>query len=82
MELPGFGILFSDGTFWDFLLENYLIQIEYGDVVCLSIFVIPSLGLSLCTFNKWKLLTTELLYILYDMKKSRLGYAPMKCVEV
>lgn len=47
MELPGFGILFSDGTFWDFLLENYLIQIEYGDVVCLSIFVIPSLGLHL-----------------------------------
>jgi hypothetical protein len=51
MELPEFGILFSDGTFWDFLVEKYFIKIEYGQ-------------------------------ILYDMKKSRLGNGPMKCVKV
>ncbi|CAI8596474.1 unnamed protein product [Vicia faba] len=77
MELPEFGIMFSDGAVWDFPVENYFIQIESDEVVCLAILGSPKSALSIIgnyqqqNFN-----------VLYDMKNSRLGYAPVKCTEV
>jgi len=77
MELPEFGILFSDGAVWDFPVENYFIQIESDDVVCLAILGTPKSALSIIGNYQ-----QQNFQILYDMKKSRLGYAPMKCDEV
>ncbi|XP_045787071.1 aspartyl protease family protein 2-like [Trifolium pratense] len=76
MELPDFGILFSDGAMWDFPVENYFIQIE-PDVVCLAILGTPKSALSIIGNYQ-----QQNFHILYDMKKSRLGYAPMKCADV
>ncbi|KAI5433187.1 aspartyl protease family protein 2 [Lathyrus oleraceus] len=76
MELPDFGILFSDGAMWDFPVENYFIQIE-SDVVCLAILGTPRSALSIIGNYQ-----QQNFHILYDMKKSRLGYAPMKCADV
>ncbi|CAK8538725.1 unnamed protein product [Lathyrus sativus] len=76
MELPDFGILFSDGAMWDFPVENYFIQIE-SDIVCLAILGTPRSALSIIGNYQ-----QQNFHILYDMKKSRLGYAPMKCADV
>ncbi|CAL5190548.1 unnamed protein product [Lathyrus oleraceus] len=76
MELPDFGILFSDGAMWDFPVENYFIQID-SDVVCLAILGTPRSALSIIGNYQ-----QQNFHILYDMKKSRLGYAPMKCADV
>lgn len=76
MELPDFGILFSDGAMWDFPVENYFIQIE-PDLVCLAILGTPKSALSIIGNYQ-----QQNFHILYDMKKSRLGYAPMKCADV
>lgn len=76
MELPDFGILFADGAVWDFPVENYFIQIE-SDVVCLAILGTPRSALSIIGNYQ-----QQNFHILYDMKKSRLGYAPMKCADV
>jgi hypothetical protein len=77
MELPEFGILFSDGAVWDFPVENYFIQIESDDVVCLAILGTPKSALSIIGNYQ-----QQNFHILYDVKKSRLGYAPMKCSQV
>ncbi|KAJ1441441.1 Xylanase inhibitor, C-terminal [Sesbania bispinosa] len=77
MELPEFRILFADGAVWDFPVENYFIQIEPDDVVCLAILGTPKGALSIIGNYQ-----QQNFHILYDMKKSRLGYAPMKCADV
>ncbi|KAE9596334.1 hypothetical protein Lal_00048666 [Lupinus albus] len=77
IELPDFGILFADGALWDFPVENYFIQIEPDDVVCLAILGTPRSALSIIGNYQ-----QQNFHILYDMKKSRLGYAPMKCADV
>ncbi|TKY46775.1 Aspartic proteinase nepenthesin-2 [Spatholobus suberectus] len=77
MELPEFGILFADGAVWDFPVENYFIQIEPEDVVCLAILGTPRSALSIIGNYQ-----QQNFHILYDVKKSRLGYAPMKCADV
>ncbi|CAL0307443.1 unnamed protein product [Lupinus luteus] len=77
IELPDFGILFADGAVWDFPVENYFIQIEPDDVVCLAILGTPRSALSIVGNYQ-----QQNFHILYDMKKSRLGYAPMKCADV
>ncbi|TKY57205.1 Aspartic proteinase nepenthesin-2 [Spatholobus suberectus] len=76
MELPDFGILFTDGAVWNFPVENYFIQID-RDVVCLAILGTPRSALSIIGNYQ-----QQNFHILYDMKKSRLGYAPMKCADV
>ncbi|KAE9606316.1 putative nepenthesin [Lupinus albus] len=77
IEVPDFGILFADGAVWDFPVENYFIQIEPNDVVCLAILGTPRSALSIIGNYQ-----QQNFHILYDMKKSRLGYAPMKCADV
>ncbi|XP_016164032.1 aspartic proteinase nepenthesin-1 [Arachis ipaensis] len=76
MELPDFGILFSDGAVWNFPVENYFIQID-PDVVCLAILGTPRHALSIIGNYQ-----QQNFHILYDMKKSRLGYAPRKCADL
>ncbi|KAI4305996.1 hypothetical protein L6164_029315 [Bauhinia variegata] len=77
VELPDFGILFADGAVWNFPVENYFIQIEPEDVICLAILGTPRSALSIIGNYQ-----QQNFHILYDMKKSRLGYAPMKCADV
>ena len=77
MELPEFAILFADGAVWNFPVENYFIQIEPEDVVCLAILGTPRSALSIIGNYQ-----QQNFHILYDLKKSRLGYAPMKCADV
>ncbi|XP_054819310.1 aspartyl protease family protein 2-like [Prosopis cineraria] len=77
MELPDFGILFADGAVWNFPVENYFIQIEPENVVCLAILGTPRNGLSIIGNYQ-----QQNFHILYDTKKSRLGYAPMNCADV
>lgn len=76
IELPDFGILFADGAVWDFPVENYFIEIE-PDVVCLAILGTPRSALSIIGNYQ-----QQNFHILYDMKNSRLGYAPMNCADV
>ncbi|KAI4308117.1 hypothetical protein L6164_031223 [Bauhinia variegata] len=77
VELPDFEILFADGAVWNFPVENYFIQIDQGDVICLAILGTPRSALSIIGNYQ-----QQNFHILYDMKKSRLGYAPMNCADV
>ncbi|MBA0848222.1 hypothetical protein Goshw_029844 [Gossypium schwendimanii] len=76
VELPDFGIQFLDGAVWNFPVENYFIWLE-DDVVCLAILGTPRSALSIIGNYQ-----QQNFHILYDTKKSRLGYAPMKCADV
>ncbi|GLU03992.1 hypothetical protein SLE2022_211590 [Rubroshorea leprosula] len=76
MELPEFGILFADGGVWNFPVENYFIQLD-KEVVCLAILETPRSPLSIIGNYQ-----QQNFHILYDTKKSRLGYAPMNCADV
>ncbi|CAK7346658.1 unnamed protein product [Dovyalis caffra] len=73
MELPDFGILFAGGAVWNFPVENYFIRL-----VPEAILGTPRSTLSIIgSYQRQNFL------ILYDdNKKSRLGYAPMKCADV
>ncbi|KAF5481516.1 hypothetical protein F2P56_002158 [Juglans regia] len=77
MELPEFGIHFADGAVWNFPVENYFIRLEPEDVVCLAILGTPRSALSIIGNYQH-----QNFHILYDTKKSRLGYAPMRCADV
>ncbi|BAT88847.1 hypothetical protein VIGAN_05247700 [Vigna angularis var. angularis] len=77
IELPEFTILFADGAVWDFPVENYFIQIQPEDVVCLAILGTPRSALSIIGNYQ-----QQNFHILYDVQKSRLGYAPMNCADV
>ncbi|XP_021909122.1 aspartyl protease family protein 2-like [Carica papaya] len=76
MELPEFGIVFSDGAEWNFPVENYFIWLE-EDVVCLAILGTPRSALSIIGNYQ-----QQNFHILYDINNSRLGYAPMSCAQV
>ncbi|KAI9114655.1 hypothetical protein K1719_014353 [Acacia pycnantha] len=77
IELPDFGIMFEDGAVWDFPVENYFIEIEPGGVVCLAILGTPHSALSIIGNYQ-----QQNFHILYDLKNSRLGYAPVNCAYV
>lgn len=77
LELPSFGILFSDGAVWNFPQENYFIKLEPEEVVCLAILGTPTSALSILGNYQ-----QQNFHILYDTRQSRLGYAPTKCSEV
>uniref|UniRef100_A0A2N9EY76 Peptidase A1 domain-containing protein n=1 Tax=Fagus sylvatica TaxID=28930 RepID=A0A2N9EY76_FAGSY len=77
MELPEFGIQFADGAVWNFPVENYFIRLEPEDIVCLAILGTPRSSLSIIGNYQ-----QQNFHIWYDIKKSRLGYAPMSCADV
>lgn len=76
-EFPEFGIVFADGAVWNFPVENYFIPLVPGELVCLAILGTPQSALSIIGNYQ-----QQNFHILYDTKKSRLGYAPMRCAEV
>ncbi|XP_043700402.1 uncharacterized protein LOC122651144 [Telopea speciosissima] len=75
-ELPEFAILFGDGAVWNFPVENYFIRLDPEEIVCLAILGMPS---SLSILGNYQ---QQNFHILYDTKKSRLGFAPMKCSDM
>lgn len=77
IELPDFGILFADGAVWNFPVENYFIRLDPEEVVCLAILGTPRSALSIIGNYQ-----QQNFHVLYDTKKSRLGYAPMNCADV
>ncbi|MCL7038679.1 hypothetical protein MKW94_025438 [Papaver nudicaule] len=77
IELPEFAILFEDGAVWDFPVENYFIRLDPEEVVCLAVLGTPRSSLSILGNYQ-----QQNFHILYDTKKSRLGFAPTKCADV
>ncbi|KAJ7964357.1 aspartyl protease family protein 2 [Quillaja saponaria] len=77
MHLPEFGIVFADGGVWNFPVENYFFQFKPDDVICLAIMKTPHSPLSIIGNY-----LQQNFHVLYDIKKSRLGYAPMRCADV
>lgn len=77
INLPDFGILFADGAVWNFPVENYFIRLDPEEVVCLAILGTPRSALSIIGNYQ-----QQNFHVLYDTKKSRLGYAPMNCADV
>lgn len=75
-EMPGFRIEFADGAAWDFPVENYFIPIAPDGIACLAMRENKFPGYSVIgnylqqDFHMW-----------FDMKKSRLGYAPCSADE-
>ncbi|KAI3694061.1 hypothetical protein L1987_77020 [Smallanthus sonchifolius] len=76
-DLPSFGILFNDGAVWNFPVENYFIKLEPEEVVCLAVLGTPRSALSIIGNYQ-----QQNFHIMYDTKKSRLGFAPTKCADV
>ncbi|KAL6554457.1 hypothetical protein OROMI_020130 [Orobanche minor] len=77
VELPSFGIVFGDGAVWNFPVENYFIKLEPDNVVCLAILGTPRSGLSIIGNYQ-----QQNFHVLYDTKRSRLGFAPAKCADL
>ncbi|WCJ24865.1 Eukaryotic aspartyl protease family protein [Euphorbia peplus] len=77
LEMPEFGIRFSDGAVWNFPVENYFLRLEPEEIVCLAILGTPQNALSIIGNYQ-----QQNFHILYDTKRSRLGYAPMNCADV
>ncbi|KAG5596457.1 hypothetical protein H5410_037689 [Solanum commersonii] len=75
VEFPSFGIVFGDGAVWNFPVENYFIKLE-ADIVCLAILGTPRSALSIIGNYQ-----QQNFHILYDTKRSRLGYAPTRCAD-
>nr|POE97682.1 aspartyl protease family protein 2 [Quercus suber] len=67
----------DDGAVWDFLVENYFILLEPEGIACLAI-----MGTSRSSLSIIGSYQQQNVHIWYDIKKSRLGYAPMKCADV
>lgn len=76
-DLPSFGLLFNDGAVWNFPVENYFIKLEPEDIVCLAVLGTPRSALSIIGNYQ-----QQNFHIMYDTKKSRLGFAPTKCADV
>ncbi|CAN4084562.1 unnamed protein product [Withania somnifera] len=76
VEFPSFGIVFGDGAVWNFPVENYFIKLEPEDIVCLAILGTPKSALSIIGNYQ-----QQNFQILYDTKRSRLGYASTRCAD-
>lgn len=77
-EIPGFRIEFADGAAWSFPVENYFIPVAPDGIMCLAI-------VEKDEFSGYSIIGNYLqqdFYMWFDMKKSRLGYAPMRCADV
>ncbi|KAL5989981.1 hypothetical protein ACLOJK_010876 [Asimina triloba] len=77
VEMPEFAIVFEDGAVWNFPMENYFLWLEPDEIMCLAISGTPRSSLSI--FGNYQ---QQNFHILYDTKKSRLGFAPMNCAHV
>ncbi|XP_071702135.1 aspartyl protease family protein 2-like [Rutidosis leptorrhynchoides] len=75
--LPSFGILFNDGAVWNFPVENYFFKLDPEEIVCLAILGTPRSALSIIGNYQ-----QQNFHIMYDTKKSRLGFAPTRCADV
>ncbi|KAK2984519.1 hypothetical protein RJ640_001241 [Escallonia rubra] len=76
LDLPTFAIQFGDGAVWNFPVENYFIKLVPEEVVCLAILGTPS---SMSIIGNYQ---QQNFHVLYDTKKSRLGFAPTRCADV
>lgn len=76
LEMPSFKIEFSDGGEWNFPAQNNFIWIDQ-EVVCLAMMPIKRSSFSIIGNYQ-----QQNFHILYDTKKSRLGFAPRKCADV
>ncbi|XP_060213847.1 aspartyl protease family protein 2-like [Lycium barbarum] len=76
LELPSFTIVFGDGAVWNFPVENYFIKLDPEDIVCLAILGTPHSAMSIIGNYQ-----QQNFHILYDTKRSRLGYAPTRCAD-
>lgn len=76
LDMPSFKIQFSDGAEWNFPVQNSFIRVDQ-DVVCLAM-----LGIKRSSFSIIGNYQQQNFHILYDMKRSRLGYAPKRCADV
>ncbi|XP_074555537.1 aspartic proteinase nepenthesin-2-like [Curcuma longa] len=77
VEVPEFAILFADGAVWNFPPENYFIRLEPEEIICLAVLPTPQSPLSILGNY-----LQQNFHILYDMKNSRLGFAPTRCAEM
>ncbi|KAI4363894.1 hypothetical protein MLD38_020056 [Melastoma candidum] len=77
VDMPEFTILFEDGAVWDFPAENYFISLVPNELVCLAILGTPRTAMSMIGNYQ-----QQNFHILYDTKRSRLGYAPTSCADV
>lgn len=76
LELPELGIAFVDGAVWNFPAENTFIWLS-EEVVCLAILGTPKSTMSIIGNYQ-----QQNFHILYDTKRSRLGFAPTECADV
>ncbi|XP_019100590.1 PREDICTED: aspartic proteinase CDR1-like [Camelina sativa] len=76
IKLPELGIAFADGAVWTFPVENTFIRLS-EDIVCLAILGTPKSSFSIIGNYQ-----QQNFHILYDTKKSRLGYAPTNCADI
>lgn len=76
-DLPSFGILFNDGAVWNFPVDNYFIKLDPEEIVCLAVLGTPRSALSIIGNYQ-----QQNFHIMYDTKKSRLGFAPTRCADV
>ncbi|KAL3624632.1 hypothetical protein CASFOL_031300 [Castilleja foliolosa] len=76
-DLPSFGLVFEDGAVWEFPIENYFIRLEPENVVCLAVLGTPRSSLSIIGNYQ-----QQNFHILYDTKRSRLGFALTNCADI
>lgn len=76
LEMPSFSIQFSDGAEWNFPIQNYFIWVD-REIVCLAM-----MGTKRSAFSIIGNYQQQNFHILYDTKRSRLGYAPTRCADV
>ncbi|KAK6141240.1 hypothetical protein DH2020_025037 [Rehmannia glutinosa] len=77
LELPSFALVFGDGAVWNFPVENYFIKLEPENVVCLAILGTPRSGLTIIGNYQ-----QQNFHIMYDTKRSRLGFAQTKSADI
>ncbi|CAA0808412.1 Eukaryotic aspartyl protease family protein [Striga hermonthica] len=77
VDLPTFSIVFGDGAVWSFPVENYFIRLDPEDVLCLAILGTPRSGLSIIGNYQ-----QQNFRVVYDTKRSRLGFAPARCASM
>lgn len=76
LGMPSFKIQFKDGAEWNFPIQNYFIWVDQ-EVVCLAM-----LGTKRTAFSIIGNYQQQNFHVLYDTKKSRLGFAPTRCADV
>ncbi|KAK6142360.1 hypothetical protein DH2020_022708 [Rehmannia glutinosa] len=77
LEFPSFALVFGDGAVWNFPIENYFIKLESGNMFCLAILGTPCSGLTIIGNYP-----QQNFHIMYDTKRSRLGFAQTKSADI